>query len=106
VNDDEPRARSAYSVSLEPVAGAKAWSLAWVKGLIMATASLIGWSEQPAIGDLVVRRTTDDSEAIRTSAGDQEEAALLLEHVQRQIDELSVAEFEEAWGLDAESVDT
>jgi hypothetical protein len=103
VNDDESRARSVYSVSLEPVAGAKAWSLAWVKGLITATAALIGWSEQPAIGDLVVRRTTDGSEAIRTGAGDQEEAALLLDHVQRQLEDLGTTEFEEAWGLDAES---
>ena len=101
MNDEEPRARSAYAVSLEPLARAKAWSLAWVKGLVTATAALVGWSEQPAIGDLVVRRGTDGSEATRTSAGDQEEAALLLEHVQRQLDELNVTEFEQAWGLDA-----
>lgn len=105
VNDEEPRAGSVYSASLEPMARGKAWSLAWVKGLVTATAALVGWSEQPAIGDLVVRHGADGSEALRTSAGDQEEAALLLEHVQRQLDELSATEFDEAWGLDTEGAD-
>lgn len=103
VTDDALRAASAYSVSLEPISGAKGLSLAWVKGLVLAAAALVGWWENPAVGDLVVRRTADGSEAMRTTAGDQEESAQLLGHVERQLDELSIAEFEETWGLDAES---
>jgi hypothetical protein len=103
VTDNQPRAASAYSVALEPTGAAKALTLGWAKGLITAMAALVGGSEQPAIGDLVVRRRSDDAEAMRTSSGDQEETAQLLEHVQRQLDELSVAEFEAAWDLQSES---
>lgn len=103
VTDDAPRAGSAYSVSLEPITGAKGVGLAWIKGLVLAAAALIGWWENPAVGDLVVRRTADGSEAMRTPSGDQEESAQLLAHVEGQLAELSIAEFEETWGLEAES---
>jgi hypothetical protein len=103
VSDDAPRAGTAYSVSLEPAASVTAWSLAWARGPITATAALIGSSEAPVVGDLVVHRTADGSEAIRAGAGDQEESASLLDHVQRQLEELGGTEFEATWALDAES---
>jgi hypothetical protein len=102
VTDDDSRAGSVYSASLEPTRGAKAWTLAWVKGLMLATAALIGLWDRPAIGDLVVRRRADGSEVLRTGAGDQDEAAHLLAHLQYQLEALSAAEFEAAWGLDAD----
>jgi hypothetical protein len=99
---DDFRAGSVYSASLEPIHGGKAWTLAWVKGLMLATAALIGFWDRPAIGDLVVRRRADGSEALRTGAGDQDEAAHLLAHVQGQLEELPAVEFEAAWGLEAD----
>jgi hypothetical protein len=101
VNDNAPRAGSVYAAALEPVSGAKAWTLAWVTGLLTATAAFIGWWDSPAIGDLVVRRTADAAEVVRTGAGDQEEAAQLLAHLQRQLQELDATEFEAAWGLES-----
>jgi hypothetical protein len=102
VTNEDSRAGSVYSVALEPVSGPKAWTLAGVKGLLTAAAAFVGWWDSPAMGDLVVRRAADGSEVIRTDAGDQESAALLLEHVQRQLAELEVAELEATWGLDSE----
>lgn len=103
MTDTQPRAASVYSVALEPAPTAKALTMGWIRGLITAVAALVGGSEQPAVGDLVVRRRSDDSEAMRTSAGDQDESAQLFGHVQLQLEELDVAGFEAAWGLQSES---
>ncbi|MDQ4054678.1 MAG: hypothetical protein M3237_18555 [Actinomycetota bacterium] len=62
MTDAQPRARSVYSVALEPMAGPKAWSLAWVRGPVTATAAL-GWSEQPAIEFEAARDLNADADA-------------------------------------------
>ncbi len=44
------------------MAGPKAWSLAWVRGPVTATAAL-GWSEQPAIEFEAARDLNADADA-------------------------------------------
>jgi hypothetical protein len=90
-----------YAVALEPLGPVKAWSLAWAKGLVLAAAASIGWWDGAAIGDLVVRRRADGAVVIKTGAGDQEEAAQLLAHVESQLRELTAEQFEATWGIDA-----
>lgn len=99
MTDTTSAAGSHYAASLERASGIRAWSLGWIKGLMLAAAATVGWVDQPAVGDLVVRRVADGSEAIRTNAGDQEAAALLLHHVRAQLADLDVAAFEDVWGL-------
>lgn len=64
-----------------------------------ALAALSGWLDSPSVGEVVIRRRADGRELHRADAGDAEASALLLEHLRRQLDTMTPAEFEDAWSL-------
>jgi hypothetical protein len=96
----EASASTAYAVALEPVTGVRAWSFAGLKATFFATMALWGWWEELRVGDLVVTRLADGAEVVRTAAGGHSEAALLLAHVQEQLEYLTVSDFEDAWTIE------
>jgi hypothetical protein len=96
-------ASTAYAVALVPVSGARAWSLAGLKAVFLATMALWGWWDELRVGDLVVTRRADGAEVLRTAAGGHSEAALLLAHVEEQLTDLTVSEFEDTWTIAAPS---
>jgi hypothetical protein len=53
---------------------------------------------QPSLTDLVVTRIADGSTVLRLPAGDLPAGEQLLQHVQVQLDELTVEEFLDRWG--------
>ena len=98
----ESSASSRYDVSLEPVRGLWGWSKAGLQATVLATWALSGWWDEFRVGDLVVTRTADGREVLRTSAGAQSDAAMLLTHVREQLEYLSVPDFEDAWGIESD----
>lgn len=92
-----------YTASIEAPRGARGLGLAWIKGVLLATAAYAGWVEESSVGDLVVVRAggpTPGTEVLRTPAGPSEPAALLIRHVREQLAELEPAAFEAAWGIE------
>jgi len=85
------------SVRLEPRPGpALVRAARWAAYLL---SELLGnLLPQPSLTDLVVRRIADEVTVFRLPAGDLPAGEQLLQHVQVQLDELTVDEFLARWG--------
>ncbi|MGI8644942.1 MAG: hypothetical protein ACR2JD_01260 [Nocardioides sp.] len=101
----ESSASSCYDVYIEPARGLRGWSMAGLQVTLLATWALSGWWDEFRVGDLVVTRTADGREVLRTSAGAQSDVALSLTHVREQLEYLSVPDFEDAWGIPSDAQD-
>ncbi|WP_340539482.1 hypothetical protein [Nocardioides sp. GXZ039] len=87
-----------YTVAVEaPVRGR-------VRRLVASLAGAIGTGlgiyDQSA-GDLVIRRRADGAEASRIDGGPPEELALTLQTMREQLENLTAADFEDRWSIEA-----
>lgn len=96
---DATHAAEVYEAELAPARTAAGVVRGVLRGAAALAHQLVGDALHPSAGDLVVRRRCDDAEVMRIDAGDGEQAAYLMDHVRRQLEELTPAQFEEAWTL-------
>ncbi len=87
-----------YVVALE-AHERRRWRRAVVSAWALASAATLGYLDGPSVGEYVVRRRSDGTEAFRVEAGADEEAALTLQALEEQLAGCPVAEFEERWGI-------
>jgi hypothetical protein len=87
-----------YVVALE-AHERRRWRRAVVSAWTLATAATMGYLDGPSVGQWVVRRRADGTEAFRVEAGAEEEAALTLQALQEQLAGCPVEEFEKRWGI-------
>lgn len=87
-----------YLVKLEPVRRSRLRRVG-VAALDLWCAMSGGLLELSSVGDVVVRRRTDDVEVLRMASGPPEQAAQTLNYVLEQLRELTPADFRSAWGV-------
>lgn len=99
MSTDEPAlAGDLYRHALEPHQRGRLRRAA-VQAADLVAAATVGLLELSSVGDVVVRRRSDDLEVLRVPAGPPDEAAQTLAHVGEQLDTLPPAEFRDAWGI-------
>lgn len=69
-----------------------------VSAWALASAALMGYLDGPSVGQYVVRRRSDGSEAFRVEAGPADEAALTQRALEEQLAG-PLADFEERWSI-------
>lgn len=95
---DVSTAGAVYEVGLE-VHRRSWWRRLGVTIYVALSALSMGYLGMPSAGEVVVRRRADGVEVLRTDAEAEEGTAYVLAHVREQLATLSVAEFQQAWGI-------
>lgn len=100
MSTDEPDlATDLYRHGLEPHERGRLRRAAVLAADLVASAT-VGMLELSSLGEVVVRRRTDDLEVLRVTAGPPDEATQLLAHIEEQLATMSPAEFRATWGID------
>ncbi len=96
---DHP-ASEAYTARLETPTAARR-RVDWLLWPTRMVGAALGVLDEPSFGDVVVRRVDDATEALRLPVTGSEETGIGLAQMEDQLQHLTVAEFEERWGLAA-----
>jgi hypothetical protein len=95
----DQRAAQVYEATLQPRRGGRL--LRSARFLAAFTAELAwGLLPAPSLSDVVVTRRADGAELLRVAAGDPNVPGDMLHLVQRQLEDLSPADFLAEWGAE------